>query len=230
MMRPFEPSMVDLRLLGLNHEAFVRRATRRSLFGTSVASFALVVLGVKGGPVPLMWVGVAALVTPLSSWILDVARVRRMASRERFDMDVTVAVFLDLVNVLIAGGAGIETAMLAAANAGDGKSFQRIRRALAEAQGTRSSYWDTLRALGSDTGVISLEDVANSVQLAGEHGARIRLTLTAKARSLRSSNLARIEHDAQERTEMMGLPVVLMFLGFVILIGYPAFVSTIGAL
>lgn len=145
-------------------------------------------------------------------------------------MNVTVTIFLDLVNVLVAGGAGIETAMLAAADAGDGRSFQRIRLALATAQGTRASYWDALRSLGSGTGVSALEDMANSVQLAGEQGARIRQTLTAKARAMRASNLARIEHDAEERTELMGLPVVLMFLGFVLLIGYPAFVSTIGAL
>jgi Flp pilus assembly protein TadB len=145
-------------------------------------------------------------------------------------MDLAVAVYLDLVNVLLAGGAGVETAMLAAAGAGDGFSFEQIRLALVRAQSSRSSYWDSLRELGERTGVESLEDVAHSVQLAGEHGARIRQSLAAKATALRGRNLARIEHEAEERTEHMGLPIVLLFLGFILLVGYPAFVGTLGAL
>jgi hypothetical protein len=47
---------------------------------------------------------------------------------------------------------------------------------------------------------------------------------------LRGRNLARIEHEAEERTEHMGLPIVLLFLGFILLVGYPAFVGTLGAL
>jgi Flp pilus assembly protein TadB len=134
------------------------------------------------------------------------------------------------VNVLLAGGAGVETAMLAAAGAGDGFSFEQIRLALVRAQSSRGSYWDALRELGERTGVESLEEVAHSVQLAGEHGARIRQSLAAKATALRSRNLARIEHEAEQRTEHMGLPIVLLFLGFILLVGYPAFVGTIGAL
>jgi Flp pilus assembly protein TadB len=156
--------------------------------------------------------------------ITDAAAVRRS------DMDLAVAVYLDLVNVLLAGGAGVETAMLAAAGAGDGWSFEQIRIALARAQSSRRSYWDSLRELGHRTRVDSLEEVAHSVQLAGEHGARIRQSLGAKAHALRSRNLARIEHEAEQRTERMGLPVVVLFIGFILLVGYPAFAGTVGAL
>jgi Flp pilus assembly protein TadB len=145
-------------------------------------------------------------------------------------MDLAVAVYLDLVNVLLAGGSGVETAMLAAAGAGDGWSFEQIRLALARAQSSRGSYWDSLRELGERTHVDSLEEVAHSVQLAGEHGARIRQSLGAKAHALRSRNLARIEHEAEQRTERMGLPVVVLFIGFILLVGYPAFAGTVGAL
>lgn len=229
-MIQFEPSLQDLNLLGLHQETFVRALTRQCVIATAGVSMAMLVGCMAIGVSSLPWIVTTVLVVPFAAWSMSVGRLRKSASRARIEMDMTVAVFLDLVNVLVAGGAGIETAMLAAAAAGDGRSFQRIRLALATAQGTRSSYWDTLRTLGTEAGVVSLVDVAHSVQLAGEQGARIRLTLAAKAKALRSSNLARIEHDAEERTELMGLPIVLMFLGFVLLIGYPAFVSTIGAL
>jgi hypothetical protein len=54
--------------------------------------------------------------------------------------------------------------------------------------------------------------------------------LTSRADALRKNNLAFIEHEAQRRTERMGIPMVAMFVGFVVFIGYPAFVSTMAAL
>jgi tight adherence protein C len=143
---------------------------------------------------------------------------------------MAVAVFLDLVNVLLAGGAGIETAILTAASAGDGWSFDQIRRTLARAQSSRGNYWDALDTAGIELDVQSLRDVAQSIRIAGEHGGRIRQSLTSRADALRKNNLAFIEHEAQRRTERMGIPMVTMFVGFVIFIGYPAFVSTVTAL
>ena len=156
--------------------------------------------------------------------------VSRSADKRRADMNMAVAVFLDLVNVLLAGGAGIETAVLTAASAGDGWSFDHIRRTLARAQSSRENYWDALESTGIDLDVQSLRDVAQSIRIAGEHGGRIRQSLTSRADALRKNNLAFIEHEAQRRTERMGIPMVAMFMGFVIFIGYPAFVSTVAAL
>jgi hypothetical protein len=42
--------------------------------------------------------------------------------------------------------------------------------------------------------------------------------------------LARIEHEAHRRTEQMGLPMVVLFLSFLVFIGYPALAQTMGAL
>ena len=168
--------------------------------------------------------------SPVLTWTMTISRLQKMACRLQRNMDLSVAVFLDLINVLLAGGAGIETAMLAAASAGDGWGFEQLRMSMARAQSARRSYWDSLRETGEAFGIESLEEVANSVQLAGEHGARIRQSLTAKAASLRIRNLARIEHEAEQRTERMGVPVVLLFIGFILLVGYPAFAGTVSAL
>lgn len=168
--------------------------------------------------------------SPVLTWTMTISRLRQMACRLQRNMDLSVAVFLDLINVLLAGGAGIETAMLAAASAGDGWGFEQLRKSMARAQSARRSYWDSLRETGEAFGIDSLEEVAHSVQLAGEHGARIRQSLTAKAASLRMRNLARIEHEAEQRTERMGIPVVLLFIGFILLVGYPAFAGTVSAL
>lgn len=224
------PEYADLQLLNITDVHFVRSGIRR---------VALTALSLCAGlaAVNFLFVSLSFLVSfslvilgSVLSWTIPTSKVAQRARQKRTDMDVAVAVYLDLVNVLLAGGCGIETAMLSAASAGDGWGFEQIRLSLARAQSSRSSYWDSLRELGEQVGITSLLEVANSVQLAGEHGARVRQSLTAKAQALRARNLARVEHEAEERTERMGIPVVLMFIGFILLIGYPAFVGTVSAL
>ena len=224
------PDVADLQLLGMSDLLFIKRGFRRVVFILFVGTVSCVVITLLLGQVsPILLVGMM-IACALFSWTIPVSNIGKTASRKRADMDLAVAVYLDLVNVLLAGGCGVETAMLSAASTGDGWSFEQIRLALARAQSSRSSYWDSLRELGERTGVDALLEVANSVQLAGEHGARVRQSLTAKAHALRARNLARVEHEAEERTERMGIPIVLVFMGFILLIGYPAFVGTVGAL
>ena len=229
-MKGLLPEVADLELLGISEIDFVRRLMQRTIFAIVCGLVSTILwISVWNQP-PLLVVVFLCLGVPFLAWQIPVRRVAVASRVCRSDMDLAVAVYLDLVNVLLAGGAGVETAMLAAAGAGDGFSFEQIRLALVRAQSSRGSYWDSLRELGERTGVESLEDVAHSVQLAGEHGARIRQSLAAKATALRCKNLARIEHEAEQRTEHMGLPIVLLFLGFIMLVGYPAFVGTLGAL
>ena len=54
--------------------------------------------------------------------------------------------------------------------------------------------------------------------------------VSRKAGSLRARNLARMEHDAHQRTEQMGLPMVVLFISFLVFIGYPAMAQTMGSL
>ena len=229
-MKGLLPEVSDLELLGITEVDFIRRLIQRTIFATVCGLSSTILWIFLWNNPPFIAVMFLCFAVPILSWHSAEKRVATASQIRRSDMDLAVAVYLDLVNVLLAGGAGVETAMLAAAGAGDGFSFEQLRLALVRAQSSRGSYWDSLRELGERTGVESLEDVAHSVQLAGEHGARIRQSLAAKATALRGRNLARIEHEAEERTEHMGLPIVLLFLGFILLVGYPAFVGTLGAL
>ena len=223
------PSPRDLELLDLTEEQMHRSILVRSGFAAALVVFAWCVAhfttGARIGPV---W----GLVLAASTAGAVVGTRRSLVARaaaERADMNLALAVFLDLTNVMLAGGMGVESAVVAAADAGDSPAFARIRTALARARSSRSSYWDGLRELGHATGVESLVDVAASAQLAGEFGARVRQTLAAKARGLRQHNLAQVEHDAETRTEKLGLPLVLLFMAFILLVGYPAFVRTVSS-
>jgi Flp pilus assembly protein TadB len=156
--------------------------------------------------------------------------VRREADRNRTELELATAVFLELVNVMIAGGAGVETAVKAAAEAGDGPGFSHLRVAVMRAHSSRTSYWESLASLGHETGVDCLIEVAHTMQLAGESGARVRSSLVTKASALRKRNLARVEHAAEQSTEKMGLPLVVLFMGFLGLVGYPAFSQALSSL
>lgn len=217
-------------VLGISPELLSRRCVIRAVLASGSVFLGAFLLRTQGAG-PSFAVTVLGIIgAPLAVWTMTISQLRTMAKKLQRDMDLSVAVFLDLINVLLAGGAGVETAMIAAAGAGDGWGFEQLRTAMARAQSSRRSYWEALRETGEAFGIESLEEVANSVQLAGEHGARIRQSLASKAASLRIRNLARIEHEAEQRTERMGIPVVLLFIGFILLVGYPAFAGTVAAL
>lgn len=189
-MKGLLPDVQDLELLGIADIDFIRSSVQRTIISFVGGLLTTILWSAAIGVAPPFVIALLCLGAPCIAWLVPIRQVATSAKIRRSDMDLAVAVYLDLVNVLLAGGAGVETAMLAAAGAGDGWSFEQIRLALARAQSSRRSYWDSLRELGQRTQVDSLEEVAHSVQLAGEHGARIRHSLTAKAHALRARNLA----------------------------------------
>jgi len=164
----------------------------------------------------------AALIGGLVGFVSPSVLLRSRAKARRRSFVHAFSAYLDLVNVLLAGGAGIETALIAAAEAGDGWAFNTLRGSLLRARLARRSPWNELRALGMRWGMNEVVEVAGSMNLSGDHGARIRSSLAARADSMRARQVAEIEALAQSATERMGLPMMLLFVGFMVLLGYPA--------
>ena len=167
------------------------------------------------GRSPSVWAPSGGSSTPMCRFADRVA-TRRQAFRHAF------GAYLDLVTILLAGGAGIESALEGAAEAGDGWAFGEIRRALRRARLTRRSPWEAFAQLGEELGVNELNELAATVSLAGDHGARIKQSLTAKADALRTAQAADLEASAETRTEKMIVPVVVMILGLVLFIAFGA--------
>jgi tight adherence protein C len=59
--------------------------------------------------------------------------------------------------------------------------------------------------------------------MAGTEGAKVRSTLTARAASIRRHELAAAEAEANAVTDKLFIPGAFLLLGFLLLIGYPAF-------
>lgn len=219
--------------LAVCHRSEHRHGVEKLTTAVALAAVALFLafgLTVAGSPLPLVAVlmlvfggGGLGLVVP------DVT-LRSQAAARRHAFRHALSSYLDLVNVLLAGGAGMETSLVAAAEAGDGWVFEHLRAELDRSRTVRRSPWECFRELGERLGVQELVELAATVQLAGEQGARVKHSLTARAAAMRAHQLARLEADAQSATERMGLPTVLMFVGFVALLGYPALQMIVGGL
>jgi tight adherence protein C len=168
---------------------------------------------------------IGALAALVVGYVLPEGLLKRHAAARRGQFRHALSSYLDLVNVLLAGGAGVETALEAAADAGDGWVFETIRDSLVRSRLTRRSPWALFGEVGEQLGVDELVELASSLQLAGEHGARVRSSLSARAAALRGHQLARVEASANAASERMGVPTVVMFMAFLALLAYPAMVQ-----
>ena len=147
-------------------------------------------------------------------------RLSEQIDRRRRDFRYSLSAYLDLVTIILAGGGGLETALQTAANLGDGWAFAEIRAALRSARLTNRTVWDVFDELGEDLGVPELRELAASALLAGDQGARIRASLSAKADSMRANQTAAIEAQAEAATEKMLLPVITLVVGMILFIGF----------
>lgn len=212
----------DLRLLGRTPADHAVRCLTAGVEAALVAPALVAVLALGGVAVPL---GIpAGLVAAFggAGVLLPNLVVATEARARRHSFNHALSVFLDLVAVNLAAGRGVEGALDTAAGAGHGWAFSEIRQALYGAKVMGETPWAGLDRLGAELGVTDLRELAASVSLAGDNGAKVRTSLAARAQSLRIKGLAEVEAAAQSASERMSLPVILLLCGFVLFIGYPA--------
>ncbi|MET9036977.1 type II secretion system F family protein [Streptomyces mirabilis] len=194
----------------------------------SVASLLLWALTGSGLGVQLTAVG--SLMTGAVLFFTPDLSVRATARQRRKELRHTLSVFLNLVVIALAGGAGIHQALADAGANPQGWGAAQLRRALTAAEVGRTNVWHELGELGARTGVQELAELAATVSLAGSEGAKIRISLEAKAAAMRTRSLAESDGAAQSATERMSLPVVVLFAGFLVFIGYPALQNVLAGL
>jgi pilus assembly protein TadC len=183
----------------------------------SLAAAAL--LGMDLGP--LTTIG-AALLGAVIGFIAPDYQTRAKAAALRVQMRHDLSAYLDLTVITLAGGAGTESALAHAAAVGNSATFERIRRALTRGAHQGRPVAAVLTDLGTETGVSEFTELGASLALAGSEGARIRATLTAKAAAMRRQALAGEAATAGAATERLSLPLILLVVGFLVFIGYPA--------
>ena len=220
----------DLALLGRPPDQLLAEQATTALAGLLAVPALAGVLAAGGLLLPWQMPAAGALLLAAAGFAFPALAAHAEAGRRRAEFRAALAAYLDLIVISLAGGAGIEAALTYSAAAGHGWAFTRLRGALQAAQLTRRPPWQLLGQLGDDLGLSELSELAASVTLAGTEGARVRASLAAKAAGLRARQLADAETAAQAATERMSLPLVLLFAGFLLLIGYPAVVHVLTSL
>ncbi len=172
-------------------------------------------VGASAGMVGLVAAGLATV-----GFLYPDLGLTEQVERRRRAFRHSLSAYLDLVTIILAGGAGLETALDSAAESGEGWAFTEIRQALRRARLSGRTPWEVFDELGGTLGVDELRELAASAHLAGDHGARIRASLAAKADSMRAHQTAVIEAQAEAATEKMLLPVVALVVGMILFIGF----------
>ncbi|RBQ13972.1 type II secretion protein F [Spongiactinospora rosea] len=177
-------------------------------------------------PWPITWGTCAAFAVAV--FFAPDFSIRKDAADARKAFRQAIVAYLDLVALARAAGSGPAEALEASAKIGDGWTFQRLAIALDPTRRGAGSAWDELARLAREINVPELGDLASIAAIAGTRGAGILDTLMAKAQSLREVELSREIAKAKSRTETMTVPMALSVVGFLLLLGYPAFARMAG--
>jgi tight adherence protein C len=218
----------DLRVAGRTREQQLIDKLTAFVAGLALPPVLAVIVALGGASVPVGFTVLAAAGLAVAGFVLPDVLLRRLAAERRRAFRYALSSYLDLVNVILAAGAGVETALADAADAGHGWAFAQLRSALARAQLTGESPWAAFARLGEELDLPELRETASGLALAGTHGARVRASLQARAQAMRNRDLAEIEGHAEAATERMSVPSVVLVVGFIVFVGYPAAYEILG--
>ena len=220
-LSPRPNAAANLRILGRDPASW---ATERLLVGVLAGFAGILWTGVVGSALGLpIWLRLLLVVALSTAGMgLPIVTLRSQADARRAELRTALGAYLDLVAVALSAGAGVEEAMIDAATIGSGSGFVEISDALTAARRAGEAPWIALGRLAADLDIGELRDLASTLDLVGTEGARARETLLARARGLRRDQITAAEAAAARRTEAAYIPTGLQFVGFLILIVYPA--------
>lgn len=215
----------ELELCEMTPDDFVRARVLWSLLFMSIpAMFLLLAIVIPVFPIAPIYCLIGMVLAAVAGWFYAVVDLKSDAAQRRAEFAETVATYIDLTAILVAGGSGAESALYEAVTPGRGPAFRLMRRALGEASVRRQGPWRALGSLAERLDLPDLEELCSSMELAAR-GSKVQQTLRVRATSLRDRELSSEEADANAKSETLVYPVLLMFVGFLLLIGYPTLAS-----
>jgi Flp pilus assembly protein TadB len=218
----FPSIKANLSLTGKSFESYLASKILLALFGLIFVPILAIVAGLGGihfGAAIPVWIGL--IVAGIFFFLPDL-ELKQKATARRRDFRHAVGSFLDLVAMNLSGGRGVPEALMAAGEIGGGWAMGRIRDALTNARITGQTPWQALGNLGEEVGVEELTDLSAALSLVAEDGAKVRESLTARAASLRRREISDLEGKAGERSQSMLIAQMLLCIGFLLFILYPA--------
>jgi tight adherence protein C len=153
--RPRQPH-ADLRVVGRGVEQHLIEKLTAAVAGLLLPPALALLASIGGESAPMSLVAVGALGLGAAGFVLPDALLRAQAAERRRDFRYTLSSYLDLAHIVLAAGAGVETALAYAAEAGDGWAFAELRAALHRSRLAGDSLWAAFQRLGKELDVSEL--------------------------------------------------------------------------
>ena len=185
----------------------------------------LVILGffnTIGLGLPIVFGPAAGLVLGAGMLFVTRQELAEHAKRRRAEFRRTLSVYLDLVGMSMQAGRGHAEALPASAAIGTGWAFTHLQDAIDGARFSGTTPWHALGELGDRFGIRELTDLDAALTLANDDGAKVRITLVARAETLRSERIADAEAAAAQATESMRFALIVMVFAFLTYELYPS--------
>jgi tight adherence protein C len=217
----------NLGIVGQSVETFLARTMMAAVVGIFLPFIVLaplILVGAFSPAVPLWFTLIGMLVGAL----VPLSKLQREAEERRRDFRHVVSSFLDLVAMNLAGGRGVPEALGSATSISDGWAMVRIRDTLEAARLQGTTPWAALGQLGDEVDVDELRDLSAALALVAEDGAKVRDSLAARASSMRRKELAAAEGRAAARSQSMLVAQLLLCIGFLLFLIYPAVARILG--
>jgi tight adherence protein C len=224
LARAIARSGADLRVVGRTPQEQAARVGSYVLLACVLGPWTAFMGKVTGMNLPLAVPLAIALLGAGLGLVIPFRSLRVDAKRRRQEFVHALSAWCDVVVMSLAAGRGVTQAMHTAAGSGEGWPFAELRAALSAAQVEGVRPWEALDALGRELAIGDLSSVASMIAMAGEEGAAVRQSVAAKARTIREKITSDTELAAGATTEIMSLPNVVLVLGFLVFLGYPAIV------
>jgi len=216
----------DLAITDRSEELLLGRQVVSGLVGLVFLPAAAIALGAVGLQIPVAVMLGSPVLAVGCAW-LPQHELHHHAEAQRREFRHALSSYLDLVAMSLAGGRGAPQALAETAALSEARAFRMLADALVTARLTGANHWHALGELGRRLGLPELGDLAASLTLVGDHGARVRETLAARAATLRRRALTDAEGNAAQADQGMRIAQVLLALGFLVLIAYPALAAVL---
>lgn len=215
----------DLELLGKTLEQHLTIKVLLAVFGLVLPSVANGALAISGIDLPWSMPVVGGLLCAVVFFLVPDLSVAQQASARRDDLRRALACFLDLVSMALNAGRGVSDALPLAAGIGQGRGFELISETISRSRYAGITPWAALSELGERVDLPELRDLGGALTLVADDGAKVRQSLTARAATQRRRQLAEAEGEADKSDQAINLAQVILAIGFMLFLGYPAMIA-----
>lgn len=219
----------DLAITGKSVEGHIATSVVGAVVGLLVPTVLGPVLSAFGVDVGLVPIWGAILFAAVGA-VLPTLQLSQGGAERRRDFRHVVSSFLDLVAMNLSGGRGVPEALDSAATISTTWGFAMIRDTLRNARLQGITPWAALGRLGDELQIDELRDLSAALALVAEDGAKVRESLFARSDSMRQRELADAEGRAQARSQSMLVAQLLLCVGFLLFLIYPAVARVLSGL